>query len=69
MCFSLAVAMLLLYYSFAIVGMELFARYQLKNCCKFVLLHVLPAVTYKNIIIIVTYRYHYLILTGCISRH
>ena len=38
---SLAVAMLLLYYSFAIIGMELFARCQLKNCCMFVFLRFL----------------------------
>ncbi|ESO09870.1 hypothetical protein HELRODRAFT_167688 [Helobdella robusta] len=34
---SLAIAMLLLYYTFAIIGMELFAQYtdQLKDCCKY----------------------------------
>ncbi|CAH1802030.1 unnamed protein product [Owenia fusiformis] len=31
---SLALAMILLYYFFAIVGMELFSKYDLRDCCK-----------------------------------
>ena len=31
--FSLAIGMILLYYSFAIIGMEVFSKYDLRNCC------------------------------------
>lgn len=33
MC-SAAVVMLIMYYFFAIIGMELFAQYDMRNCCK-----------------------------------
>ena len=33
MC-SAAIVMLVLYYFFAIIGMELFAGYDMRNCCK-----------------------------------
>lgn len=33
MC-STAIVMLVMYYFFAIIGMELFAQYDMKNCCK-----------------------------------
>lgn len=36
MC-STAIVMLVLYYFFAIIGMELFAGYDMRNCCKLVL--------------------------------
>jgi len=35
MC-STAIVMLVLYYFFAIIGMELFAGYDMRNCCKLV---------------------------------
>lgn len=31
---SAAVVMLIMYYFFAIIGMELFAQYDMRNCCK-----------------------------------
>lgn len=31
--FNIAIVMILLFYSFAIVGMELFSKYDMKNCC------------------------------------
>lgn len=37
MC-STAIVMLVLYYFFAIIGMELFAGYDMRNCCKYVIL-------------------------------
>ena len=38
---STAVVMLVLYYFFAIIGMELFAGYNMRNCCKYVQIHEL----------------------------
>lgn len=32
--FSVSIVMILIYYFFAIIGMELFSQYDLKNCCK-----------------------------------
>lgn len=37
MC-STAIVMLVMYYFFAIIGMELFSQYDMRNCCKLVLL-------------------------------
>ena len=31
---SLATVMLMLYYSFAILGIELFSKYDMRNCCE-----------------------------------
>ncbi|CAD5121090.1 DgyrCDS9630 [Dimorphilus gyrociliatus] len=32
--FNIAIVMILLFYSFAIVGMELFSKYEMKDCCR-----------------------------------
>jgi hypothetical protein len=39
---SAALVLILLYYFFAIIGMELFAGYEMRNCCVLVFVLVLP---------------------------